>query len=211
MPLVLRPARAEDAELATPLLFATGPANYLHTFGLGGNEPRALAFIARCFRAERSPLSHRLGTVAEYGGAMVGLMLDHPAREKGALERAMVSLIAREYRVVEWPAFVRRGLQVQAVLGGVPRDAHYLAAVAVAPEQRGRGVGTTLMRNLFERVHASGAQRCALHVGLENRQARALYEGLGFQLIRETPPGVKGVEGQACLIRALGANESTVE
>jgi ribosomal protein S18 acetylase RimI-like enzyme len=58
--------------------------------------------------------------------------------------------------------------------------------IAVAPEFRGRGIGTRLLRDLMDEAEASG-RKLSIHVEMNN-PARSLYERLGF-----APAGTHGV------------------
>jgi RimJ/RimL family protein N-acetyltransferase len=53
--------------------------------------------------------------------------------------------------------------------------------MVVAPNWRGRGVGTALMAEAVERARAAGAHKIALQVWPHNAAAIALYERFGFQ------------------------------
>jgi ribosomal protein S18 acetylase RimI-like enzyme len=58
--------------------------------------------------------------------------------------------------------------------------------IALAPEFRGRGIGTSLLRELMAEADASG-RKLSIHVEMNN-PARALYERLGFR-----PAGEHGI------------------
>jgi ribosomal protein S18 acetylase RimI-like enzyme len=58
--------------------------------------------------------------------------------------------------------------------------------IALAPEFRGRGIGTSLLRGLIEEADASG-RKLSIHVEANN-PARTLYDRLGFK-----PAGEQGV------------------
>jgi ribosomal protein S18 acetylase RimI-like enzyme len=58
--------------------------------------------------------------------------------------------------------------------------------IALAPEFRGRGIGTTLLRALIAEAGASG-RKLSVHVEVSN-PARSLYDRLGF-----LPVGERGV------------------
>jgi ribosomal protein S18 acetylase RimI-like enzyme len=58
--------------------------------------------------------------------------------------------------------------------------------IALVPEFRGRGIGTTLLRGLMEEADAS-ARKLSIHVEMNN-PARSLYDRLGFE-----PAGAHGV------------------
>jgi ribosomal protein S18 acetylase RimI-like enzyme len=67
--------------------------------------------------------------------------------------------------------------------------------IALVPEFRGRGVGTSLLRSLMEEADASG-RKLSIHVEMQN-PARSLYSRLGFEpagehgiyVLMERPPG----------------------
>lgn len=55
-----------------------------------------------------------------------------------------------------------------------------VAAMAIAPEERGRGLGKTVLAQVIEEARARGDQRLYLEVIESNTPARRLYEGSGF-------------------------------
>jgi ribosomal protein S18 acetylase RimI-like enzyme len=59
----------------------------------------------------------------------------------------------------------------------------YVAAIAVAPEYRGQGVGSRLLESAAREF--PGARHLFLCVSSFNARARALYERLGFQAAGE--------------------------
>jgi ribosomal protein S18 acetylase RimI-like enzyme len=58
--------------------------------------------------------------------------------------------------------------------------------IALAPEFRGRGIGSALLRSLMEEADSSG-RKLSIHVEVNN-PARSLYDRLGFE-----PAGEHGV------------------
>ena len=61
-------------------------------------------------------------------------------------------------------------------------DELHVNSLAVAPERRRQGLGSELMRGVLDRARDEGAVRATLEVRRSNVAARALYEGLGFQV-----------------------------
>ena len=55
--------------------------------------------------------------------------------------------------------------------------------IALMPEFRGRGIGTSLLRGLIEQADASG-RKLSIHVEVNN-PARSLYDRLGFSPVGE--------------------------
>lgn len=61
-----------------------------------------------------------------------------------------------------------------------PRFAE-LESLAVLEEERGRGVGTSLLREVYRQVRARGAEEMVIGVLATNERALALYEREGFK------------------------------
>ncbi|UQX87911.1 ribosomal protein S18-alanine N-acetyltransferase [Jatrophihabitans telluris] len=55
-----------------------------------------------------------------------------------------------------------------------------ILTVAVLPDARRRGIGRLLVRAMVELARRRGAEEVLLEVRVDNRAARALYEGEGF-------------------------------
>ena len=61
-------------------------------------------------------------------------------------------------------------------------DEIHINNVALRPALRGRGLGTALIRRVFDEAARLGAKRATLEVRASNLGARRLYERLGFYL-----------------------------
>lgn len=59
-----------------------------------------------------------------------------------------------------------------------------LDMLAVAPLERGQGIGRYLTECWIERSRVRRLSRLTLQVNTRNREARRLYESLGFRLVR---------------------------
>lgn len=59
-------------------------------------------------------------------------------------------------------------------------DEIHINNVAILPDLRGQGIGTALMRRVFDEATSLGARRATLEVRESNEGARRLYERLGF-------------------------------
>ena len=64
--------------------------------------------------------------------------------------------------------------------GWLVADELQITAVAVAPHQRKRGLGTLIVKALIQRGQLKGAVEANLDVSSNNPAAIALYESLGF-------------------------------
>ena len=134
------------------------------------------------------------------------------AADEPFLRRVYASTRERELAIVPWSdeqkdTFVNMQFDAQAryyqeaysdasyeviEVDGVPAGRLYLAAlpgemrivdITLMPEYRGRGIGGTLLRRLFDRARAAG-RSVSIHVEFEN-PARRLYERMGFAPISQ--------------------------
>ncbi len=73
-----------------------------------------------------------------------------------------------------------------ALVRGVA-DEGELLSLAVASDQRGRGVGSLLLAGVIQQSHAAGARKLFLEVAEDNFVARDLYDGFGFVPVGRRP------------------------
>lgn len=85
---------------------------------------------------------------------------------------------------------VRIGAAWYRLFGAVDRGDGILAernvpelAIAVAPDHRGRRIGSDLLTSLARRARDDGYERLMLSVDPANFRARRLYERIGFTLV----------------------------
>lgn len=68
-----------------------------------------------------------------------------------------------------------------------PQNMHHalrVEAFVVRPEWRGKGIGSQLMRRILADARAKGHPFVTIDVDEENKEARHLYEDLGFRITR---------------------------
>lgn len=93
--------------------------------------------------------------------------------------RARAFVADSDGAVLGWiAALVRRG---------VHGPSGRIYTVAVSPDEAGRGIGRLLTAHTLGVLDAGGVERVCLEVRQENRRAIALYESLGFRVVRELP------------------------
>lgn len=78
-------------------------------------------------------------------------------------------------------------LQVDSALTGGNSRTGYLYALRVRPEQRNRGIGTELVREVEAILRQRGFTRALISVAQDNDAARRLYERLGYEVFGRDP------------------------
>jgi ribosomal protein S18 acetylase RimI-like enzyme len=127
------------------------------------------------------------------GGAILGYVIGAPAGYNTRMNRALLTVGARNLAVRPWLLFDRRvrstvKARLSMIVGrdqraapDLPRPTMALVGIAVSPTASGRGVGSALMRS-FER-EALRARMASLQLSVypENAAARRLYEKCGWR------------------------------
>ena len=102
---------------------------------------------------------------------------------------------------------VRDGERVGLANLGLRGHDAWIGGVGVVPAERRRGTGRALMRAVHEEARARGVERIWLEVIVENTQAIALYEQLGYGHVRDLEVwSVPGREGEAPEVAAAEAH-----
>ena len=116
--------------------------------------------------------SYRNSIVAEVDGNIAGALLGYPvATEPEAVDAASTP-----------PMFVPL-LELENLAAGT----WYVNAVATFPAVRGLGVGSRLMERAEQQASALGLRGTSLIVSDANRDARRLYERLGYESVASRP------------------------
>ena len=88
------------------------------------------------------------------------------------------------------------------------RPLAHVKNIAVAPERRNEGIGTTLLRAALTRLGNVGARTVKLEVRAGNRIARSLYREFGFEFLRRIPRYYDDGEAAIVLVRELPIPDS---
>jgi ribosomal protein S18 acetylase RimI-like enzyme len=207
MSFLVRPARPADA--AAPLLYASA-ATYYDAYA--GDPEVARALVAALYPVRGHAASWDVCLVAEAdraepdrdradaGPALAGVLAAFPAGHADTRARRFVVLSLPKLGLRRWPVLVGHLRAAARVSPVAPADSWYVDALAVAPAQRRRGVARALLEAAEAAGRDAGARTLALDTGLENAEAQALYEALGFQ---------RGAERHATgprIARALGGS-----
>jgi ribosomal protein S18 acetylase RimI-like enzyme len=193
MPLMFRPARADDVYLAVPLIYSSGPASFDYIFH-HPKKGRSPDFLRAAFVDKRGEFSYSNHTVVEQNGQIVGVGACFSGDSTLAFTVAAALQIFRFYgAIAAWPVIVK-GLQAETVIHPPTSKEIVLAHLGVAPEAQGQGIGTALVEHFLSWDAAKG-KTPALDVAVTNPRAQALYERLGFVVVGERQSTLKNEHG----------------
>jgi ribosomal protein S18 acetylase RimI-like enzyme len=197
----VRPARAGEADLLAPLLYAVNPG--LHDRFAGGRE-RALQLIVEAFDEPGHSASAEVVRVAEVNGQLAGVMCCYPNWEGRARARADVRLGMRRRPLLRKPLLFLFVYRMQRAIPESPHEALYIDALATAPEFRRQGVARTLLARAEEEARSLGLIRICLETEVDNRPARSLYQRFGF-LLAAQGRNVRGMPRFVTYVREIAA------
>jgi ribosomal protein S18 acetylase RimI-like enzyme len=181
----VRPARIDDR--AAPGLLYESAAPYYDAYA--GSEKRARRVLEAIWSKPGHTAAWDACRVAEVDGRVVGVLVAFPATEGDRLARRFLSVSLVRLPAWRWPSILRH-LRASSVVTPVPpAGSLYVDALAVAADMRRRGVATALLRDAEKTCVAQRCSGVVLDTGLQNSQARALYEAYGFREreVREAP------------------------
>ena len=145
-----------------------------------GPRERALDFVARVASPDHAICAH------DAAGRLLGV-----AGFRDATGSLVGGDLADMAAVYGWPGALWR----QGLLGLLSRDdggggRFLMDGLVVAPEARGRGIGTRLLHAAADEARARGFREIRLDVVDENPRARALYERMGFRAVGRRSTGL---------------------
>jgi GNAT superfamily N-acetyltransferase len=194
--VVVRPARPDDD--AAGLVFDAAPqANA----AVGGSPQRARAAIEQMWRMPGHSASFEHALIAELGGALAGVLIGFPTRDRyrlhGALLRKGFQYVAPRRR----PLLIAALPQLIAATPRPPRRSFYVGTIAVARHARRRDVASTLGYHAELLAQQRGFPVIVAHTGSRHGPARRALERYGLRAIKDRSWGyvlyAKSVDIQA--------------
>ena len=169
---------------------------------LAGGSKLAPRVIRRAFGRPGTNASSEVVTVAEVDGDIAAAMASFPAEETQARAWAFQRLTLRTLPPWRWPNALWLYWIGSRAAPEPPNECLYIDALATAPDQRRRGAAQTLLADAERRAREAGLRQVALDTSLDNKAARALYLGAGFEEVAYKPAG-RGLPGFVALLKEL--------
>lgn len=163
--VVLRPARKDDAPAIARLFLVAsdGLAEYIWSQLAGPGEDLA-AVGARRYAREGVAFSYQNCTMAEQGGAILGMLHAFPMEQDPAAEPT-ADPVLRPYAELE------------------DYGSLYVSALAVVEAARGAGLGTRLLEEADAQARARNLTRVSLICFEKNERAMKLYRRHGYRAL----------------------------
>ena len=195
----VRPAHAEDAGAVVPLLYASSGGMYDR---YAGGAERALRLLGRAFESPGTNASADVIAVAELEGSVAAAMAAFPVDEIPTRASRFLRLTLRTVPPWRWPGAMRLYWAGMRAAPAPPRSALYVDALATEPELRRRGAASVLLDEAERRARELSLPAVALDTALDNKPARALYLGKGYEEVAYRAPARK-LPGFVALVKPL--------
>lgn len=195
----VRPARETDAEPATSLLYESAVGMYDR---FAGGRERALRLLQQAFARGGTPASVEVVRVAELEGRVVAVLSAFPVEEMPGRSGSFLRLSLRGLPPWRWPGCLRLYYAGMRASPAPPPGALYVDALATDADARRRGAARALLREAERQARELRLSTISLDTSLENRAARALYVGQGFEEVAYRP-AARGLPGFVALVKQL--------
>jgi ribosomal protein S18 acetylase RimI-like enzyme len=183
--LRLRPAQPDDADAVARLIHATAEAMYER---FAGDRDSSIRVLRAGFRRRGTGASSDVVTVAEVGGAVAGAMAAFPATELDRRARRFMRVLLSCTPPWTWRETFRLYRLGAEVAPPPPPASFYVDSLATDPRHRRRGVARALLGEAERRAREEGLPCVALETAIDNDDARALYEAVGFEAVDKRLP-----------------------
>jgi ribosomal protein S18 acetylase RimI-like enzyme len=195
----VRSAGAADADAVAALLYESAGGIYDR---FAGSPERARELLRCGFDQPGTNASAEVVNVAELDGVVAAAMAAFPAEETATRGSAFVRLALRGLPPWRWPAALRIYWAGSRAAPAPPRGALYVDALATDSAARRQGAASALLRHAEEHARRSGLTAVSLDTSLENKPARSLYVGAGYEEVAYRPAG-RGMPGFVALVKEL--------
>lgn len=165
----------DDVDRAAWLLYITDPDIMPLFFG---SQQKAVPMLADLIRMDNTHFSHRYTLCAKYNGDIVGMLVGFDGKQDREIER----VCGQEYlRAMGFIKAMRAGLVALFMSWLLKKkvDDHefYVNNLCVAPGNRSLGVGSALLKEVFEKHDV-----VILDVNINNPRGLSFYQRNGFRI-----------------------------
>ena len=196
---VIRPARPDESDVVTRLLYET--AGGMYDLFAGGRE-RAARILRASYARDGNSASRETIVLAEVDGVVAGAMAAFPVAEGDSRAKAFLRVSLARTPPWSWPRMLRVFRLGGELTPPAPGDALYVDALATHPDFRRRGVATALLRAAEQTARDAGLAAVALDTAESNTTAQALYERFGMERGGRSK-GVGGIPGAVAYVKRV--------
>lgn len=177
----IRAAKHSEQGNVAELMYSSGADMYDYVYTTPTKH--ALDYIRYELPTVRGMCSHKLLTVAEHNGKVVATGTFYDRQQYKQMSNSATVNLLRFYGIRVLPRILR-ALDSMKLMRPPKPDELYLANFGVAPELRGMGIGSKLLKHKIAQAQQQGYRIVSLDVSTKNPKAEALYDRLGFAVTK---------------------------
>lgn len=195
----IRAAESADAVFAASMLHLSMGSLVGHLFRQESDVTEVL--IARLFARNAGRFGYKDAFIAEYEEIKVGLLIALRGDRLNRLNLLTVPHLIALLGMAGAVGFLYRGVTLP---GGreAENDEFFLSNLGIIPSLQGRSFGSQMLAFAEELACGNNLNKCSLIVGGYNKDARRLYERIGYQVV-ETVNADKEVLGYYRMVKVL--------
>jgi len=169
------------------LMHSTGPSAYDYQFL---SRKYLDPIVQSSWAAERSLFGFDGSRLAVEGDELLGIEIGWQGPEFEARKKALAPILGKIVEDGTLPQddlaeMGKRTYLASYLNAAIPKPVHYIHALAVKPEHRGKGIGAALVRNAMQIGKDAGYRGLHLDV-LSDNPAVEFYRAMGMHCLAET-------------------------
>lgn len=177
--ITFRPCTPDDVDVATPLMYESGPESF--NFVFQNKKAMAIDFLKHAFPRKGGEFSFDNHFAIVLDDKIIGVGSAFSAKRASGFMLKDLMNILRFYGFRAIPVLMR-GLQIEQILKLPKKKEICLAHIAVAEGERSKGYGEQLLHFLMEKTKEDNSNYFVLDVSTGNPKAQKLYERMGFKV-----------------------------
>ena len=154
-----------------------------------GGSAGSARTVQGLIKAGNNFLGHENIYVCTEAGNIHALFIGYPGKGKGKLETILALLLKLRFSELATYMTLTANLLHGAYSPDIDEDDFYISVIVVDEGQRGKGLGSLLLKKAIEIAKQNGCKSVLLDVDIGNGAAQALYEKFGFRISRRQPEG----------------------
>ncbi len=181
--MVIRAARPEDLDFAFAMFSAAGHGSVERFLGCQ-NKEEAYKVVRCLWTGKPNALHYKNCHILEGNEEPLGFLSAYPVGENSYSQMGTLQIIQAGGARLLWHYLTHwKELFLALRFLEGKRGEYYINTLATVEKARGQGIGTKLLHYALDQAKRQEKETISLLVGRDNREAKSLYERIGFKVV----------------------------